>query len=87
MEIVFTEDAYKQLQFWKKSGNKKIQASISQLIADISVAPYSGIGKPEQLKYNLSGYWSRRITSEHRLVYYVKDDLLYIISLRFHYDK
>ena len=87
MEIIFTEDAYSQLQFWKKSGNKKIQARISQLIADNGVSPYTGIGKPEQLKYNLSGYWSRRITSEHRLVYYVKDDLLYIISLRFHYDK
>ena len=87
MEIVFTEDAYEQIQFWKNSGNKKIQERISKLIDEILVTPYSGIGKPELLKYNLSGYWSRRINAEHRLVYYVKDDSLYIISLRFHYDK
>jgi len=56
------------------------------LIKDIQREPFSGIGKPEPLKYELQGYWSRRITDEHRLVYKVEEDLLIILSCKYHYD-
>ncbi|MDR2732393.1 MAG: Txe/YoeB family addiction module toxin, partial [Fibromonadaceae bacterium] len=74
MEITFTETAQKDIDFWKKSGNAAIQQRISNLLKDIKEHPFSGIGKPEALRYNLSGVWSRRITSEHRLVYKVDDE-------------
>ena len=77
----------KERDFWKKSGNRKIQKRISLLIEAVVADPFKGIGKPEQLKENLSGFWSRRITQEHRLVYYVnlEEEKTVIISMRFHY--
>jgi toxin YoeB len=86
VEIKYWQKALEDLDFWKKSGNKIIQKKISELIIDIEKNPYSGIGKPEQLKYNLAGKWSRRITKEHRLVYQINDDCVEILSLRGHYD-
>ncbi|MDV6212966.1 Txe/YoeB family addiction module toxin [Mucilaginibacter sp. L3T2-6] len=68
MEIVYSSRALSDLDFWKKSGNKKVQKKIYDLIADIIEHPFEGIGKPEPLKHALSGKWSRRINSEHRLV-------------------
>nr|WP_199301770.1 Txe/YoeB family addiction module toxin [Sphaerospermopsis sp. FACHB-1194] len=59
---------------------------ILELIKDIQREPFSGIGKPEPLKYELQGYWSRRITDEHRLVYKVEEDVLIILSCKYHYD-
>jgi toxin YoeB len=85
MEIAFTETAQKDIDFWKKSGNAAIQQRISSLLKDIKEHPFSGIGKPEALRYNLSGFWSRRITSEHRLIYKVDDEKVVVISCKFHY--
>ena len=85
MEIDYLDKALDDIEFWKKTGDKVIQARISRLLESISKTPYSGIGKPEPLKHQLSGYWSRRITEEHRIVYTVSADRIKIISLRFHY--
>ena len=83
--LVFTEQAEKDISFHKKSGNKKILHKIFELIDDTLNHPYEGLGKPEALKYNLSGNWSRRITREHRLVYEVVGNKLVIYSLKGHY--
>jgi toxin YoeB len=85
MEITFSSEALKDLEYWKKSGNKPVVEKIKRLIEEIQQTPYEGIGKPEALKHNWSGYWSRRITSEHRLVYKVEADILFIAQLRYHY--
>ncbi|MFN5593583.1 MAG: Txe/YoeB family addiction module toxin, partial [Aphanizomenon sp.] len=66
--------------------DKKVFKKILELIKDIQREPFSGIGKPERLKYELQGYWSRRITDEHRLVYKIEEDLLIILSCKYHYD-
>ena len=73
------------MAFWKKSGNGQIQMRISLLILSIQQTPFEGIGKPEPLKHNLSGKWSRRIDKEHRLVYAVDEQRIIIISLLHHY--
>ena len=90
MEIVFSKKAQNDLQFWNKSGNKKIIKKISELLQDIQRSPFEGIGKPEQLKHNLSGIWSRRIDKEHRIVYEIIDEniieILNILSLKGHYE-
>lgn len=89
MEVIYTPQAVDDLNFWKKSGNKVVQKKIQKLILAIMETPYEGIGKPEPLKYGLSGSWSRRITQEHRLVYEVLEDkgatIIEIQSLRGHY--
>lgn len=85
MEIEFTKQAQKDLEFWRKSGNKIIQKKIRELLEDILQNPFEGIGKPEQLKCRLSGSWSRRINIEHRIIYEVIDETIYIESLRGHY--
>jgi toxin YoeB len=85
MEIIFLPDADNDLLFWKKSGEKAILKKISQLLKAIIENPISGIGKPEQLKHNLSGLWSRRINSEHRIIYEIIDTKILIHSLRGHY--
>ena len=90
MEIIFSSKAKKDLEFWYKSGNKSIIKKISELLRAIQENPFEGIGKPEQLKHNLSGVWSRRINQEHRLVYEIVDEntieILNIISLKGHYE-
>jgi len=73
MEMIFAPRAVEDLKYWKKTGNKIIQKKIEQLLRAIQENPYEGIGKPEPLKYDLSGAWSRRITQEHRLVYQIND--------------
>ncbi len=87
MEIVLLEQARKDRDYWKKSGNTKIQNRISSLLKDILQHPFTGIGKPEPLKHNLKGLWSRRINDEYRLVYQVSDGMIYVyvLSMRFHY--
>lgn len=87
MEIIFTTRAVKERQFWKRSGNRAVQKRISGLLKAILENPYTGIGKPEPLRENLSGYWSRRITQEHRMVYKIDEsnDTLIVVSIRFHY--
>jgi len=85
MEIQFVDDSLLDIKFWKKSGNKAIQKKIQQLILAILEDPYDGIGKPEALKHEFSGKWSRRINEEHRIIYEVIEDALYIYSLKGHY--
>ncbi|WP_396166291.1 Txe/YoeB family addiction module toxin [Flavobacterium sp.] len=87
MEIKLLEEADEDLLFWIKTGNKSIQKKINQLLTSIQATPYSGIGKPEALKHHLSGLWSRRINSEHRLVYEIDENqnLIIVHSLKGHY--
>ena len=85
MEVKFTKKALEHLEFWKKSGNKGIQKKIQLLIEDIMKTPFTGIGKPEALKYELSGFWSRRINQEHRIIYTVSKNTILIYSFRYHY--
>ena len=81
---VFHENAWDDYVYWT-SQDKKILKRINLLIKDIERSPFEGIGKPEALKHNLSGWWSRRITDEHRIVYRVEADEIHIASLRYHY--
>ena len=83
-EVKFTPLAYSQLLYWGKE-DRKVYSRIEILINSIQENHYSGIGKPEPLKHELGGYWSRRITKEHRFVYKVTTDSIVIISCRFHY--
>jgi toxin YoeB len=81
----FEKRAQKELK-WMEKHEKILLIKVNILIEDIKLHPYSGIGKPEALRFELSGYWSRRINREHRLVYKVEGDLIIIIaSCRFHY--
>jgi toxin YoeB len=85
MKLTFTEAAWDDY-LWFQDTDKKILKRINILIKDILRSPFDGIGKPEQLKANLSGYWSRRITTEHRIVYEVLEDSILIVACRFHYQ-
>ncbi len=85
MEVIFLPDADDDLQFWISAGNKVIIKKIVQLIDDIKVHPYTGLGKPEPLKHILSGAWSRRINKEHRLIYEMDGEKILILSARGHY--
>jgi toxin YoeB len=87
MEVVLMPTALEDIEFWKKSGNIQIQKRISVLLEAISVNPFEGTGKPEKLKYVLNGYWSRRINTEHRIVYTVIDNKVYVIACRYYYDR
>lgn len=84
MKLIFAEQAWEDYLYWQKS-DKKLLKRINTLIKDIQRDPFEGIGKPEPLKHALSGYWSRRVNDEHRMVYKIKDDSLLIAQLRYHY--
>ncbi|MEY3289154.1 MAG: hypothetical protein RLZZ419_1396 [Pseudomonadota bacterium] len=84
MNILFTDDAWEDYLYWQQT-DKQTLRKINQLLKDIQRTPFSGIGKPEPLKHQLQGCWSRRIDSEHRLVYEITDDALTVIGCRFHY--
>lgn len=84
MNITFTTDSWDDYLYWQKN-DKKILKRINQLIKEIKRSPFEGIGKPEPLKFQLQGCWSRRIDQEHRLVYEVNDNTILIIGCRFHY--
>jgi toxin YoeB len=88
MEIIYSDEAKRDIEFWKKSGNMGIQKKIQQLLYALETDPYEGVGKPEPLKHNLSGLWSRRINHEHRIIYQLLEDgkTIKIYSLRGHYD-
>jgi len=86
MKLLFTEIAWADYQ-WFHEKDRKLIKRINKLINNVLRNPFEGIGKPEQLKANLSGYWSRRINTEHRLVYSVSETEVTIISCRFHYLK
>ena len=86
MKLGFTETAWRDY-LWFQKNNQKLLRRVNDLIRDTQRNPFRGIGKPEPLKGELSGYWSRRINAEHRLVYEVSNDVLTIISCRYHYSK
>ena len=85
MIISFTQNSLEEYQTWATE-DKKIFKKISDLIKEICRTPFEGSGKPEPLKHELSGFWSRRITQEHRLVYKVENDAVYIASCKYHYE-
>lgn len=85
MTLVFTENAWEDYVYWQKVDRKMVK-KINDLIKVIKRTPFDGIGKPEPLRYDLAGYWSRRIDLEHRLVYQVSGDELLIYACRYHYD-
>ena len=84
MKLVFSEQAWEDYLHWQQT-DKKLVRRINDLIKEITRTPHSGAGKPEPLKHALSGYWSRRINEEHRIVYKVADDSVLIAQLRYHY--
>lgn len=86
MRIVWDESAWDDYLWWQKQ-DRKVLERINALIRDVTRHGNTGIGKPEPLKYELSGYWSRRITDEHRLVYRVTDTEIRIAACRFHYER
>jgi len=84
MRIIFAQEAWEDFLHWQDC-DAKVVKRIHALIKDTSRTPFSGIGKPEPLRYALSGYWSRRITEEHRMVYKIEGGSLLIAQLRYHY--
>jgi toxin YoeB len=84
VKLVFSDEAWEDYLYWQKQ-DRKIVDRINKLIREIQREPFGGVGKPEALKHALSGFWSRRITDEHRIVYRVEGDQLQIAQLRFHY--
>lgn len=85
MQIEISQKAQEHFLFWQKTGNKAILKKIEQITDAILENAYEGIGKPEALKYDLTGKWSRRITQEHRYIYEIIDDTLFVFSLKGHY--
>ena len=84
MKLVFADHAWEDYIYWQKS-DRKILRRIDTLIREAKRNPFEGVGKPEPLKHALSGYWSRRITDEHRFIYKVSEDSIHIAQLRYHY--
>lgn len=84
MKLIFAEEAWEDYLYWQKQDRRMVER-INKLIRETQRDPFEGIGKPEALKHALSGFWSRRITDEHRIVYRVEGDHLLIAQLRFHY--
>ena len=84
MKLIFSENAWEDYLYWQKT-NKKILNRVNKLIEQTKRESFEGVGKPEPLKHNLTGYWSRRINEEHRMVYKVTDDALLIAQIRYHY--
>lgn len=85
MRLMWLEGGWADYLYWQKHDQKVIKR-VNELIRDAQRNHFSGLGKPEPLKANLRGWWSRRITQEHRLVYRVEDEMLIIMQCRFHYD-
>ena len=85
VKIIYLPQARADLDFWKRSGNKGVQTRIQKIILSISETPFDGIGKPEALRHDFAGWWSRRINEEHRLVYRVEEGKIVISQMRFHY--
>lgn len=86
MNITFTKNAWEDYVSWQRD-DKKMLRKINELIKEIQRTPFEGKGKPEPLKYDLAGYWSRRIDREHRLVYQYENGVLLVYSCRYHYGR
>jgi toxin YoeB len=84
LKLTFSDDAWEDYLYWQKQ-DKRMVERIKKLVKEVQREPFSGVGKPEPLKHALSGFWSRRITDEHRMVYQIEDDNLLIAQLRYHY--
>lgn len=84
MKLIFAETAWEDYLYWQKT-DKKVLKRLHMLIKEIKRNPFEGIGKPEPLKHALSGYWSRRINDEHRIVYKVDGDSMLTAQMRYHY--
>ncbi|MHB8207119.1 Txe/YoeB family addiction module toxin [Mucilaginibacter sp.] len=84
MKIIFIDTAWEDYLYWQ-STDKSMFKKINSLVKEIERIPYEGSGKPEPLKHNLAGWWSRRINLEHRLVYKVENDSIVILQCRYHY--
>jgi toxin YoeB len=85
MKLCFVDESWEDYLYWQKT-DKKMLNKINKLIRDISRSPYDGLGKPEALKHKYRGFWSRRIDGEHRLIYRVFEEEIWIVKCRFHYD-
>ncbi len=84
MKLVFTPEAWEDYLYWQEH-DRKILKKINLLLKEIKREPFGGLGKPEPLKYQLAGYWSRRINHEHRLVYEIFERSIIVVSCRYHY--
>lgn len=84
MKLTWSQEAWDDYLYWQET-DKRMVKKINELIKDAKRTPFEGRGKPEPLKHNLAGFWSRRITEEHRLVYTVTNDALLIAACRYHY--
>ncbi|WP_084417549.1 Txe/YoeB family addiction module toxin [Chrysiogenes arsenatis] len=84
MNLLWTDESWEEYLYWQAT-DRKILKRINGLISDIRRSPFEGVGKPEPLRYELSGCWSRRITDEHRLVYEVREGVIAVVSCRYHY--
>ena len=84
MKLIFADDAWDDSVYWQKQDNRMVER-INNLIRETQREPFAGVGKPEPMKHALSGFWSRRINDEHRMVYRVEGNALMIAQLRFHY--
>ncbi len=84
MKLIFADEAWEDYLYWQKQDRKMLER-INKLIAEIQRAPFVGVGKPEPLRHALSGYWSRRINDEHRMVYKIEGASLLLAQLRYHY--
>lgn len=84
MRLIFSEHAWEDYLYWQQS-DRKMLLRINALIKEIQRQPFQGIGKPEPLRHGLAGYWSRRINDEHRIVYKVTEEAVFIAQLRYHY--
>lgn len=84
MKLIWSEQAWDDYLYWQDT-DKRMVKKVNELIKDACRAPFEGKGKPEPLRHNLAGFWSRRITAEHRFVYSVTDDALLIAACRYHY--
>ena len=85
MKLVFAERAWEDYLHWQATDRGRLRR-VNRLIKDILRSPYEGIGHPEPLRYELAGLWSRRVDREHRLVYFVRDDAVHIVQVRYHYE-
>jgi toxin YoeB len=83
--VIFESDAFEDFTEWAQT-DKKLYKKIVELLKDIDRSPFTGLGKPEPLKHDLSGFWSRRINDEHRLIYTVTDEEMIIIGCKYHYE-
>ena len=84
MKLIFSDEAWEDYLYWQEQ-DERMMERINKLIRETKRQPFTGVGKPEPLKHALSGFWSRRITDEHRMVYRVERNALEIVQLRFHY--